>query len=162
MNRPEVIRRGIIDRALEGGPGLALLILAAFLLLVWGFLAVRHRRIFPCLGVTTIILAVIGYLVYDWHHLSLNCSMRDAQTVRDDCIRLLLLRKETFKDNDSMTLHLRGSDIPASLTRTGAELVKVDRRHVYICLHTNWNGGAWGFLYDSNPSPPDLTRQKYI
>ena len=115
MNENKVIPYTLIDRAREGGPGLALLIISAFLLLGWGFFAVRHRRVYARLGVTTLVLAVIGYLVYDWQHLSLNCSMRDAQTVRDDSVHLLQLRKVTFKDN--MELHLHGSEIPASFTR---------------------------------------------
>jgi hypothetical protein len=152
MNERVVIRyeHGVIDRAIEGGPGLALLIISAFLLLVWGFSAVRHRRISPRLGGTALGLAVIGYLVYDWQHISLNCSMRDAQTVRDDCVRLLQLRKVTFKDQDNMELHLHGSEIPASFSRMGAKFVRVSPANVQISLipEDGLTGSAWGFLYD--------------
>lgn len=136
MNEHKVIRyeSGLIDRAREGGPGLALLIISAVLLLAWGFFAVRHRRVYPRLGVTTLVLAISGYLVYDWQHISLNCSMRDAQTVRDDCVRLLQLRKVTFKDQDNMELHLHGSEIPASFTRMGAKFVRVSAANVQISL----------------------------
>jgi hypothetical protein len=148
MNENRVIPNTLIDRAREGGPGLALLIISAFLFLGWGFFAVRHRRVYARLGVTTLVLAVIGYLVYDWQHLSLNCSMRDAQTVRDDCVRLLQLRKVTFKDN--MELHLHGSEIPASFTRIGAKFVRVSAASVQISLipEDGLTGSAWGFLYD--------------
>lgn len=152
MNEHKVIRyeSGLMDRAREGGPGLALLVISAFLLFAWGFFAVRHRRVYPRLGVTTLVLAISGYLVFDWQHLSLNCTMRDARTVRDDCVGLLQARKATFKDDNSIELHLRGSEIPASLARLGAKFVRVSPENVQISLipEDGLTGSAWGLLYD--------------
>lgn len=47
-----------------------------------------------------ICLGVAGYVVYDWDYIHMNLVMRDAQTVRDDCVHLLKLRKTaTPEDN---------------------------------------------------------------
>lgn len=139
-----------MDRVREGGPGLALLIVSAFLLLVWGVFVVRRRRACARLGITTLVLALGGYLVYDWQHLSLNCSMRDPQSVRDECVRLLHVRRATFRENESMELCLRGSDIPESLARLGAKSVRVSPENVKISLvaEDGLTGSAWGFLFD--------------
>lgn len=155
MTELEATRSGFIERTLHSGPtilgALALLIISFFLLLAWTFIAVRRRRLSPRLGCAAVSLAVIGCLVYDWKHISLNFSMRDAPKVRHDCVQLLERRRATVED-DGMMLHLSGQEIPASFSRMGTKFVRVMPSNVQICLYTDGYGGAWGFLYDPSRS----------
>jgi hypothetical protein len=155
MAEHEAIRSGFLERTLHSGPvtlgGLALLIVSFFLIIAWTDIAARHRRLPLRLGCAAVSLAVIGYLVYDWQHVSLNFSMRDAPMVRNDCVQLLERRRATVED-DFMDWNLSGQDIPASFSRMGCKFIRVTRSNVQICLHTDGNGGAWGFLYDPNRS----------
>ena len=111
MHELETNRSGFLELTLHSGPiilgGLAVFIISLFLLLAWTFIAIRHRRLSPRLGSAAVSLAVIGYLVYDWRHVSLNFSMRDAPLVRHDCAQLLERRRATVKD-DFEELHLSG------------------------------------------------------
>lgn len=148
-------KMGFLQRALHGGPitlgALALLIISFLLFLAWTFIAIRRRRLSPRLGCAAVSLAVIGYLAYDWWHVSLNFSMRDAPKVRHDCVQLLERRRATMKD-DSMHLNLSGQEIPASFSRMGAKFVRVTSSNIQICLHTDAYGGVWGFLFDPSRS----------
>lgn len=155
MGEHEAIRSGFIERTLNSGPvtlgGLALLIISFFLILAWTDIAVRRRRLPLRLGCAAVSLAVIGYLAYDWQHVSLNFSMRDAPLVRHDCAQLLESRRAMVTDDFEM-LSLSGQEIPASFSRMGAKRVRVTPSNVQICLYTDGFGGAWGFLYDPNRS----------
>lgn len=155
MGEHEAIRSGFLERTLNSGPitllGLSLLIISLFLIFAWTDIAVRRRRLPLRLGCAAVSLAVIGYLAYDWQHVSLNFSMRGAQSVRRDCVQLLERRRATVKD-DFENLYLSGQEIPASFSRMGAKRVRVTPNNVQICLSTDGFGGAWGFLYDPNRS----------
>jgi hypothetical protein len=143
----------MIENFLHDGPivlgALAVLILAGILLLTWVFLALRRRRLYPLLAATSIGLGLVGFVAIDWRHLSLNFSMHDADSVRQECIRLIDHRQATL-ESENQELHLHGSEIPASLTRLGATFVRVTRSNVQISLIplSPLTGGAWGFLYD--------------
>lgn len=145
--RPEP---SFIQRAMESGPiemaALAAILLAVILLAGSPYLVANRRHLFILIGLT-VCLGAGGYVVYDRQHITLNLAMRDVQKVRSDCEQLLERRRTTV-ENELMELHLSSSELPASFTRLGAKFVRVTPENVQVCLYTDWNGGAWGFLYD--------------
>lgn len=157
MDEIEAIRMepDFLRHAMEGGlivlGGLAVLTLSSLLFITWAFLAFRRRRLYPRLGGLTLGLALLGYLTYDWQHILLNISMRDADKVRQECVGLLQRRTASVPD-ESPEMHLHGAEVPESLQRLGATYVRVTCNNVQISVipYSPLTGSAWGFLYDPN------------
>ncbi len=130
------------------GPiALAIYITAAVLFLVWLCLAIRRRRLLPFLGAAVITLIAIGYVIGDWKHISLNLRMRDADTVRADCMELLR-KRESIYGNSLMDLWVAGKQLPQSFTRLGAVRARVSTKSVFIDLYVApYSGRCRGYLY---------------
>ena len=164
-NVPLWTEPSLLQRALYSGPlgqaAALTFVVSCVLCLVWLFLVIRRRCLYPLQGVASIALAVAGYLVFDWQHFSLNLSMRDSQRVRDDCMQLLQRPKPTVA-GEYRDLRLSSAELPPSFTRLGAKAALVTAETVQIYRHTDWNGGASGFLYDPQRLYPAAATHNYV
>lgn len=132
-----------------GTIGFILLLFAAVLFLVWVFFVSTRCRPYWPLCANCVVIAVIGYIAYDWRHVSLTLRMRDAQRVRDDCIELIQ-RRATSSEEEYRDLHLKPGQLPASFVRLGAKDATVAENYVLInFINDGWRS-QWGFLYDPN------------
>ncbi|MHA3772950.1 hypothetical protein ACXR0O_15555 [Verrucomicrobiota bacterium sgz303538] len=126
---------------------MAVIFSAGILVLVWLGLVICRRRPFPVLIGTAVCLFLTGYLVYDREYLSLNLTLRDAQTVRNDCIGLIERRK-ALVTNDGPEMHVPIAELPASFVRLGAIAALVSNEAVQIRLYEDIWGSTRGYLYD--------------
>lgn len=147
----------LFERVLNSGPlgmaGASMLVISAALFGAWLVLVLRHRRRHPLLIASATALGIIGYSTYDRDHISLNLSMREAQSVRQDCMQLLQERKTIIqkqKRKPGAALHITREELPASFRRLGAIAAEISPENVQIWITepTNGWGGSWGFLYD--------------
>jgi hypothetical protein len=152
-----------MDRAKESGPigmaGLAAVLFAVVLLAGSVYFTKTRRQLFILIA-AAIGVGVGGYITFDRTFIMLNLSMRDVESVRADC-RALLQRQNSAAPTGTQDLQLSGTALPASFVRLGAKDAIVTKTNIRICLSTDWGGGAWGFLYATQPadSGPDWPRE---
>lgn len=150
-------RMTLLDRAKEGGLvgmiGLGAMVIAILLGLYWLICVCIGRRPGALLPITATILAVAGYLGFEKDLITSNLSMRDVQTVRDDCRRLMEgVHEKSEKDSMATFLRLTSSELPPSFTKLGAKSAIVTAGNVEILLLDDVERGARGLLY----APQDI------
>jgi hypothetical protein len=150
-----------MERVLESGPigiaGLAV-VLFAFVFLACSVYLCQTRKQFLTAVAGAIVIGLGGYFAYDRTYIMLNLSMRDADSVRADCMALLQ-RRNLRAPGYTGDLHLSGKTLPESFVRLGANNATVTSTYVGISFISDWNGGEYGFLFatqqaDSNSEWP--------
>ena len=146
--RPPIEKPGWLHLFLMQHGSLATMVLlsATVLCLVWLYRVIRHRHIYPVLGTVSVTMAILAYLLCDWHHISLNITMRDPQAVRVDCENLLVLYKSTYPHVDR-DMYISGAQLPPSFLRLKAKWALVSDNTVQIRFHDE-PGNSWAYLYD--------------
>lgn len=144
----------ITQNGLVGIVGLGAILLGVILICAAPYMVASRRRLLGLIGIA-VILGLGGYVAYDRHHIILNLSLRDMEAVRQTCADLLQRHESDGPDSRRV---LRGSEIPAPLTRLGAQFVEVKRDVVGISFvkEDGLTGSWWGLLYDPKQvHPPD-------
>jgi hypothetical protein len=149
---PAQHRMTLLDRANENGLvgmiGLGLMAIAIIIGLYWFICLCTARRPGAMLPIIATVLGVVGYVGFEKELIATNLSMRDAQTVRDDCLRLMEeVSTKSENSSEPAPLQLASSELPPSFAKLGAKSATVTSENVEILLFSDLERGARGFLY---------------
>lgn len=157
MEPPPLRGPSLLEQLKESGPigmaALAAVLLAVILILGAPYLAASRRQLAFLIG-AAICLGVGGYVVFDREYLEINLQLRDAQAIREECVKLLQHAPKATAEGTQGGL-LIGRDIPPTFARLGARSVVVTEKTVRLSfVWAPMTGTEHGILYaPQGPTP---------